>query len=161
MVEDTRGGGESHDVPDIAALLIAYRDRTGQSYDDMERRTGDVIKSARLHNMVREPQRNFPEPRTLEALASLLQLPVATVVLAFARTLGLPVTDRSTRLAQSLPPGTDELTDEDRDAILAVTRQLIQARRAAPAFDLSRVEGLRLAEEATREEVRGNDLQGR
>lgn len=138
-------------MPPIASLLIAYRDRTGDSYDEMARKIDYAIKPARLHQLVRETPRNFPEPRTVEALASLLQVPVATIVLALASSLGIAVEGTSSRLAQIIPPGTDELTPEDREAVVAVIRQLVAARSSIPPEppepNFSKpVPGVRLAE---------------
>lgn len=153
VVEGGARHAHSSDVPTIASLLNNYRDRTGASYKDMSRRSGDVLTVARLQQLATAPPKEFPKhTRTMEALASLLEVPLATIVLAFAAGLGMPVRDSGPLLALSLPPGTDNLTDRDRDAILAVTRQLIAARSRqvpVPAPDLSRVQGLRLAEPET------------
>lgn len=142
LVEGSGRRGDSAVVPTIASLLAAHRDRTGDSYDDMERRVGGVVKAARFHQLVRETPSAFPQPRTVEALAGLLQMPVASVVLSIASSLGIPVQDSASKLASSLPPGTDNLTDDDRDAILAVTRALVAARRSAggQVVDLARRE---------------------
>ena len=116
-------------MPTIAELLTAYRDRTGASYEDMARKVGDEINRSRMHELATQPPKNFPKlPRTFERLADLLEVPVTTIVLAFAAGLGLPVSTTQSRLAQLLPARTDELlTDEDRDAILNVTRSLLEA----------------------------------
>lgn len=99
---------------------------------EMSRRSGNALTVARLQQLATTPPREFPkQARTVEALASLLEVPVATIVLSFASSLGLAVHGSSPILAVSLPPGTDNLTPEDRDAILAVTRQLVAARRHA------------------------------
>lgn len=119
-------------MPTIAELLKAYRDRTGASYEEMARKVGDEITRSRMHQLTTNPPREFPKhPRTIELLSELLQVPVTTTLMAFAAGLGLPVSSSSTLLADTLPPGADTLTPEDREAIRAVTKALIDARNAA------------------------------
>lgn len=156
MVEGSGAGGDSSGVPTIAELLTSYRDRTGSpSYDVMARKVRNEIASSRLHQLHTQAPRNFPDPRTIEVLAELLEVSVTTIVLSCAASLGIRVRDSLPLLALSLPPGTDNLTDEDRDSILAVTRQLVSARRPVPPGegeppepDLSKVQGMRLSEES-------------
>ncbi len=146
MVE--RGGSEPHSsgVPTIAELLLAYRDRTGASYAEMARKVGDELTPARMHQLTTEPPKQFPKlPRTVALLADMLEVPVTTVVLAFAAGLGIPVNSSDSLLALTLPPGTDDLTGEDRNAIVAVTRQLLDARKAARAVPEHRGELIDLA----------------
>lgn len=151
VVDVQGGGGDSRAMPTISDLLNAYRDRTGHSYDEMARRTNDEMRGSRIQQLtVNKPAvKAFPDARTVELLSQLLEVPIATTVLAFASSLGLSVRDSAPTLAQILPPGTDNLTPQDRDAILAVIRQLVAARNAAGhgTPDLSRLQALRLSEE--------------
>jgi hypothetical protein len=96
----------------------------------MARKVRDEIRSNRLQQLVTAPPRAFPETRTVELLSELLDLPVTTIVLAFAAGLGIPVTQDPAPVV--LPPGTDTLAPEDRQAIRAITRALIQARNGQP-----------------------------
>jgi hypothetical protein len=146
-------------VPTIAELLTAYRDRTGASYEEMARKVGDEINRSRMHQLVTAPPKEFPKrARTIELLAQLLEVPVTTVVLAFAAGLGIPVSTEQSRLALLLPARTDDLlTDEDRDAIIAMTRSLMAAHRvrevssygdgSRPLFFQQRPEGDQTARE--------------
>jgi hypothetical protein len=152
MVERRSGHGDSPPVPTISELLAQYRDRTGASYDEMSRSVNGEITTAWFHKLTTQPPKSFPrDADTVQALADLLQVPVATIVLAFASSLGLPVTQSSSMLLLTLPPGTDNLQPADVAAIRAIVRQLVEARRAVslPEPDLSRVEGLRIEEEST------------
>lgn len=148
MVDASGRGVDASDVPTIASLLSAYKDSTGASYEEMYRRSGRVLSVARLQQLATAPPREFPKKtRTVEALATLLKVPQSTIVLAFAQSLGIAVTTGMSTLAVHLPPGTEALTDRDRDAILAVIRQLVDARNDPPTGPAeSRLQGLRLAE---------------
>jgi hypothetical protein len=150
MVERRGTPGDSPPVPTIAELLVQYRDRTGASYDEMSRSVNGEITTAWFHRLTTQPPKSFPrDADTVQALADLLQVPVTTIVLAFAASLGLPVTQSSSMLLMTLPPGTDNLQPADVDAIRAVVRQLVEARRVVttPVPDLNRVEGVRLSED--------------
>ncbi|MCW2902894.1 MAG: hypothetical protein JWO67_5159 [Streptosporangiaceae bacterium] len=143
-------------MPTIAELLQAYMDSTGDSLRDIQRRSNGVLTSQNVAKIRTVPRKAFPDPRTAEALSDLLQVSVTTIVLAYAASLGLPVVQGGSTLETMLPPGTDSLTPEDRDAIRAITRQLIDARREdarPPAPDLSRAEDFRLAEPGTLQPV--------
>lgn len=133
MVEQSSGAAHGSGVPTIAELLSDYRDRTGHSYGDMARKVRDEIRGNRLQQLVTAAPKAFPETRTVELLSELLDLPVTTIVLAFAAGLGIPVTQDPTPVV--LPPGTDTLAPEDKQAIRAITRALIVARNAAAHGD--------------------------
>jgi hypothetical protein len=162
MVE--RGGDPADPVlvPSIASLLAQYRDRTGASYDDMERSLGGAISRGRLQQLVTTTPKNFPDPDNVQHLADLLHVSVTTILEAFAVSLGLTVEQRRPLLAISLPPGTDNLTDRDRMSIIGIVRQLVEARQAAtaPEPDLSAVQGVRLAEDPV-EHTRADTRNGR
>lgn len=131
MVERTSGRTDGSGVPTIAELLTAYRDRTGHSYGEMARKVRDEIRVNRLQQLTTAPPKEFPKSaRTVELLSELLDVPVTTIVLAFAAGLNIPVTQEPSPVI--LPPGTDTLPPEDRQAIRAITRALIEARNAAP-----------------------------
>lgn len=131
MVEVASSGGDSPRVPTIAELLLEHRRLTGDSYEAMSRSVDNAITAARLHKLATEPPRSFPrEAETIQLLSSILQVPVATTVLAFAAALGLPVSQTGSILSITLPPGTDSLQPEDVKAVRAVIGQLVQARNA-------------------------------
>jgi hypothetical protein len=138
-------------VPTISELLAQYRDRTGASYDEMSRSVHGAITSAWFHKLTTSPPKSFPrDAATVQQLAELLQVSITTILEAFAASLGLPVAQTKPLLVVTMPPGTDVLEPADVDAIRAVIRQLVAARHSPPPEppqpDLSKVEGLRLAE---------------
>lgn len=126
------GRDDSSSVPTIAALITAYRDRSGQpSYNDMARRVRDEIQPSAIHRLHTGRTRTFPEPRTVGLLAELLEVPVTTIVLGLAAGLGLPVKDTEPGLLRMLPPGTDKLTDDDLEVVRVILRRLIALRGQA------------------------------
>lgn len=114
-------------------------DARGASYGDLARRTDHALSAQNLHKLATEPRKAFPDPRTLQVLSDLLDLPLATIVLACARAVGLEVRQAGTALDVVLPPGTDELTAEDREAVRVIVRALIDARRGGPPTSLRSV----------------------
>lgn len=147
MVE--RGGKDADPahVPSIAALLNQYRDRTGASYEDMERSLDRAITRGRLQQLATKPPDGFPKPDSVRHLAELLNVSITAILEAFAVSLGLDVEQRRPLLAITLPPGTDNLTSQDVAAVRAIIGQLVEARRSAtPILDLDSVEGVRLEE---------------
>lgn len=136
QVEVTGRRGDPFAVPTIAELITAYRDRTGTpSYEVMARKVRDELQPNRLHQLHTKPPKTFASPRTMELLAELLEVPVATIVLSYAASLGVPVRDAAPELARRLPPGIDALTQHDEDAVLGVVRALVDARRKAEPPD--------------------------
>jgi hypothetical protein len=132
MVERDSTGGDSPSVPTIADLLQEYRRLTGASYEAMSEVVNREITTGRLHQLATVPPKSFPrDAGTVQRLADLLQVPVATIVLAFAASLGLPVSQQGSHLSITLPPGTDSLEAKDVEAIRAVVRQLVEARNRA------------------------------
>lgn len=57
-------------------------------------------------------------------MADALEVDVAAVLLATAKSLGLDVQRRQSELAAMLPSTADQLTSEQRDAVLAVVRAM-------------------------------------
>lgn len=147
-MDDTDGPQQPEDVLNLRELIQTHMGRTGDSMRALGERSG--IAHQTLGTWSAGTIKTFPDPETIQAFANATSFNVQTVVLAAARTLGLSVRDSDSLLAQSLPPGADKLTPEDRDAIVAVTRQLVAARTDTepepPQPDLDKVEGWRIAE---------------
>jgi hypothetical protein len=132
VVAKSTGGTDSSGVPAIQTLLTEYRDRTGDSYDEMARKVDDAIGRQRFQQLVTRPPTRMPyDSKTVHALARLLGVDTTTVVLAYAQSLGLPVERTGSQLAHLLPSGVDQLTREDMDALLHVVRQMVAVRQAA------------------------------
>lgn len=137
---------DAHAVPTLRDLIQRHIDRSGDSQRQLGERSG--IRHQTLSNWMAGDIAEFPDPERLRRFAAYTGYSERTVVLAAAATIGLRVAEVGGRLVNSLPPGTDSLSVEDVEAIRAIVRQLVDARRTAepPRPDLSKVEGLRLAE---------------
>lgn len=110
-------------------ILTLKGDRT---YAGLEEASGGVVKAQRwnqITNGIRVSE--FPEPRTIEAMAVALNVGVDVLVFAFARAVGLDVQRNQSGFADLLPPMVNELTDRDQHAVLSVIRALGEAHRNA------------------------------
>lgn len=96
--------------------------------------------------------RRWPRMSTRGALEKALGWPAGSIgaVASGAAAPGVNSSAQDRGGEPDLMAAVDLLTREDREAVLAVVRQLVSARTAQgappPTFDLSRVEGLRIAE---------------
>lgn len=162
MVEGDERRSDPLRVPSLPDLIDAYRRRTGHSYNDMAARVRGEITSQQLQKLAMEPIRQFPKKAgTVQLLSELLDVSVTTVVLAYARSLGLPVKQTGTMLEVTLPPGTEDLTVEDREAVRMITRQLIDARRQGrePEPNYMQVQGL-LLDKPGESRAEGDEVNG-
>lgn len=142
------GSADPHDVPTLRDLIQRHIDRTGQSMRQIGEHSG--VRHQTLSNWAAGEITEFPDPERIRRFASYTGYSEQTVVLAAAATIGLRVAAVGGQLVNSLPPGTDNLSVEDIDAIRAIVRQLVDARRSVgrvPVPDLGSVEGLRLEED--------------
>lgn len=106
--------------------------RGGRTYRQLEADSDGVVKSQRWEHMANNVRVDgFPRPQTIEAIAKVLDVDVQAVILSTAKTLGLPVRRQPSLLATLLPPDTDNLTLEQRNAVIMV----IQAMRSAATQD--------------------------
>lgn len=145
-MDATEAKPDPSDVPTLRDLIDRHTDQTGESRRALGERSG--VSPQTLGTWVAGTIKTFPDPETIRAFARATAYTEQTVLLAIASTLGIRLTETGAPLVNMLPPGTDNLSQADVEAIRAVVRQLVEARRAsAPAPDLGRVEGLRLAED--------------
>lgn len=93
----------------------------GWSYSDLERRSGRALSRGRWQQLGSGvPQKKFPDPVSLKVIAQVLDVNITAVVLAAAQAVGLDARPQGSALARLLPPGTDQLSEQMRDAILAL-----------------------------------------
>ncbi|WP_336794238.1 hypothetical protein [Gordonia malaquae] len=115
----------------LADLVQQQKAARGLSYRMLQERAGDVITAARWQQLGTGTRlKEFPEPATLEAMATALDVHITEVVLAAARSIGLNVTRGATSdLAAMLPPSAASLTVEQRDAVLTLVRSITAMSR--------------------------------
>jgi hypothetical protein len=104
-------------------ILTLKGDRT---YLQLEEASGGVVRAQRWNQIVNGIKLNeFPEPRTLDAMAGALNIKVDVMLFAFARALGLNVGKGQSIFAALLPPDIDDhLTVRQRSAVLGVIRAM-------------------------------------
>ncbi|AOZ64374.1 LamD-like protein [Mycobacterium phage Marcoliusprime] len=109
----------------ITDLILARKN--DRSYRQLEAASGGIVKAQRW-NQIANGLRvvEFPEPRTIEAIAQALDVPVSTVLLSFGEALGLAV-DSPSSFAALIPPSADKLTPDQQHAVLAVIRSYAAA----------------------------------
>ncbi|MFH5231931.1 hypothetical protein [Antrihabitans spumae] len=112
-------------MPTLAELITRQKDGRGWSYRNLAARADDVLTAQRWQQLgsgVRIAE--FPEPATLQAIADAIEVDIAAVVLAAARSIGLDVRQQRSELATMLPVNSDLLTAQQRDAVVAVVRAI-------------------------------------
>ena len=119
--------GDGDQVPTLQQLIQTRRDERGWTYADLAERSGGNLTRSRWQQLGSGARlKSWPEPATIHTLVDALGYDYATVVLACAQSLGLPVGGgRGPLLAQLIPAGADLLTDQMRDAILAMIRAAV------------------------------------
>ncbi|MGW8593190.1 hypothetical protein ACWGLC_15985 [Dietzia sp. NPDC055877] len=124
-MRNEKGAIDALSVPTLADLIQARKAARGWSYREIAARGNDVISAQRWQQLGTGVRlREFPEPTTMAAMADALEVDVAAVLLATAKSLGLDVQRRQSELAAMLPSTADQLTSEQRDAVLAVVRAM-------------------------------------
>lgn len=112
-------------MPNLQQLITEQKQLRGRSYGDYERMAGHVITRQRWQQLGTGARiKEFSEPATIKAMADALEVDVAVVVLAMAKSLGLPIGSgiAQSDLAVMLPPSARNLTPEQRDAIVRLVR---------------------------------------
>lgn len=118
---------DSSGVLNLADLILRVKTDRGLTYAQLEEMSGAAITRQRWQQLGTGIRiKEFPEPATLSAMAEALRVQVTTVVLAAAKTIGLPVTREISDLAAMLPSGTERLSEMQRDAIVAVAKAMLQ-----------------------------------
>ena len=120
------GTADDSGVPTLAELITEQKAFRGYSYRTLEARADSVITAQRWQQLGTGVRiKEFPEPATLQAMANALGVDVTAVVMAAARSIGLPVRRvAESDLAAMLPQSASLLTTDQRDAILAVVRSI-------------------------------------
>ena len=110
-------------MSDLAQLITERKREMGWSYRKLAAQSGGVITWSRWQQLatgVRVVE--FPEPETLMAIARGLDVDVTLVVMAAAKSIGLPVRSAASTFAALLPTTVDDIDPDMQDALLRVIR---------------------------------------
>lgn len=109
--------------PTLADLINLRKGK--RSYADLSRDAGGYPTRNRFQQLATVPdQSRFPDPETLRGVARTLAAPMSEVVLAAARTVGLPVPPADPNIL--VIAGVGDLPQEARDLILDMARDMIR-----------------------------------
>lgn len=133
----------AHEVPTLSSLISERKRLRGFSYADLESRADAVISRQRWQQLGTGVRiKEFPEPATLTAMATALDVDVAEVVLAAARSIGLDVKRGAhSDLAARLPSTADRLSEVQRDAIVTLVRSITEVTNDMEATQESGAQG--------------------
>ena len=113
------------DVPTIRDLIRAALD-AGRTVRQLADDSGGRVKFQTFQELANHPPKQFPkEPKTIEGMSQALGIPPATVVLAYAKGLGIDVSTSSSFVLR-LPPGVDQVHPDMQDAIIGLTRAAVR-----------------------------------
>ncbi|QCG77213.1 immunity repressor [Gordonia phage Lutum] len=131
----TDGDRQARNVPTLSELITERKTLRGFSYADLENRADSVISRQRWQQLGTGVRiKEFPEPATIEAMAAALDVDVAEVVLAAARSIGLNVQrGAQSDLAARLPYSADKLSPVQQDAIVTLVRSITEVHDVVPA----------------------------
>lgn len=116
--------GSFRRVPTIGDLIREALD-TGKSVRDLAADSGDVVKFQTFQELSNRDPKQFPkDPKTIAGMSRALGYPHATIVLAYAKGLGIPV-ETPSAFALRLPYGVDELDREMQTALVSVARAAV------------------------------------
>lgn len=128
MVDAAPPSGQGSDMPTMKQLIRAELD-SGKSVRDLADASGGRVKFQTFQELSTKPPKQFPKDlKTITGMSLALRVPETTIVLAYAKSLGIPVSSGST-FSLRLPGEIDSLSPKMQDAILAVTRAALADAR--------------------------------
>lgn len=123
-MSDQEHGSDAAHVPDLPTLIRERLDR-GTTLQALEDASGGQVKAARWSTLSSGSRlKEFPEPRTLAAIARALSLTEGAVVIATARALGLDMEHRGPVLSDRIPSSADLLPVPVQSAIVNLVARL-------------------------------------
>ncbi|WP_411815540.1 hypothetical protein [Gordonia sp. SND2] len=115
--------------PGIAELIRLRQDETGWSLNAIATATGGRVSRQTMSNLAAGRATEWPKSTdTVTGLATALGVREETIVLAYATTIGIPISKTPSLLAAQLPANTDLLTPAERNHILGLIRALTDGR---------------------------------
>lgn len=110
----------------ISELIQGALD-AGRTVRQLAEDSGGRIKFQTFQTLSKAPPKQFPkDPKTITGMSVALKVPESTIVLAYAKGLGVKVTTDSS-FALRLPPGVDAIDPALQDAIINLTRAALRS----------------------------------
>lgn len=97
----------------------------GRTFTQLSADCGGYPSDKRLQQLATSVQKNFVDPKTIKALARGLRVTEVAVVLAAAEDLGLDVERATPKVLDYMPPGVNELGEDQLFAIGNMIRSFI------------------------------------
>jgi hypothetical protein len=126
---------ESVTVPTIKDLIRCALNE-GRTLRDLEHDSGYQVRFQTFQKYANIPPSQFPKkPETIAGMAQALRVSVATVVLAYAESLGVPLETEPSTFMTRLPSDIDQIDPEMQNAVIAVTRAAVKLARGPAIVD--------------------------
>ena len=122
--DDLAGDGDT--VTTLQELIRVRMSERGWTYVELSRRSDGALTDGRWQQLgsgVR--QKRLPEADSIIAMARALEVDETTVLLAAAKSVGIPVTRGGSAFAQLLPSGIDALSPRLQESFLKLIRDAV------------------------------------
>jgi hypothetical protein len=130
-VDDEIDPDQSFDVPTIRELIRKALDG-GKSVRDLAEDSGYRVKFQTFQDLSNHAPKQFPkDPKTITGMALALKVSETSIVLAYAKSLGITVATGS-NLSMRLPADVDKLSPDMQDAIVSVARAALERAPEKP-----------------------------
>lgn len=128
MVDSRLARIQGSDVPTIGELINEALD--GSSVRKLEADSGYLVKYQTFQQLSKSAPDGFPkDTKTIRGMAIALKVPESTIVLAYAKGLGVDVSTES-GIAARMPRGADALGIEMQNALISVVRAAVKMNGA-------------------------------
>lgn len=122
MVGELDGQADAAFVPTLGDLVNAAVDR-GTNVTDLADAAG--VNRSWIYKMRDNEVRGFPDVENVEPFARVLGVRIETLLLAYAKSLGLPLRQGGSRLASLLPAEAAKLNEKQVEALVQVIRAMV------------------------------------
>lgn len=135
-VERPDGRRDHSQVPSIRDLIREALD-TGKTVRDLQADSGELVRFQTFQELSRHDPKQFPKDlKTFTGMSAALRVPETTVVLAYAKSIGVDISGASP-FALRLPPGVDGLDPDVQDAVVRLIRALLRQPASRSYADIA------------------------
>jgi hypothetical protein len=126
VVDQRRIPRDRPEVPSIRELIRDALD-AGRTVRQLADDSNGLVKFQTFQQLANQAPKEFPKQlKTITGMSLALNVPESTVVLAYAKGLGIKVTTGSA-FELRLPPGVDHIDPSVQDAIINLTRTILRS----------------------------------